>query len=359
MSVSFSLNAGTSASASASAAGKVSAAGSDAHTDQATDSGAAFEALLGLTMVTVTEPLATEHPASALADAALLQAANAEKDTECAEKTDKDECDHAVDSLLTQLPVAWQGWQAPPPVSPSQTVSHSAASSESLDGITLVNAADTANTVGPAVQKQLAAQASAAMPDAILTSVLQDASMANPETQDQQKPIAGAFAQALQPAMHIGQEKNIHAAASASVHAPLGSSSWPKEFSQQVSWLAKSDIQLASLTLNPPELGPVRVELQLNGAETTAHFSSPVHEVRQAIEGALPELKSLMEASGLSLTDASVNHGTQERRQRDDNNEKPDQVSNAATNSAADTGTTTIAVPAIRSLSKRLIDLYA
>lgn len=142
------------------------------------------------------------------------------------------------------------------------------------------------------------------------------------------------------------------------VHAPLGSERWNHAFSQQISWLAKSAVQSASLMLNPPELGPVRVELQLSGNETSAHFSSPVPEVRQAIEAALPELKSLMASTGLSLADASVNQGGYEHRQQQGSNDQPNQTTNSASVFAADT--TTVTTPAnVRTLSKRLVDLYA
>ncbi len=146
-----------------------------------------------------------------------------------------------------------------------------------------------------------------------------------------------------------------------SLHSALGSSGWNHEFSQQIRWMTKHELHSASLSLNPPELGPIRVELQLTGKETTASFSSPLPEVRQAIEAAMPELKAMLEESGLNLAGASVeqdNRHLQHRNERerhahrptstsDDTQTNSDETDSALPRSAAATG------------DHRLLDLYA
>ena len=145
------------------------------------------------------------------------------------------------------------------------------------------------------------------------------------------------------------------------LHAPLGSSGWNREFSQQISWMSRNDLHSASLLLNPPELGPVQVELQLTGAETIATFSSPVPEVRQAIEAALPELKALMEESGLHLASAGVDQdsrhlhtgGDRERQARRHATTRNDNPSSGDSVEVTNTSATTHA------LHPQLLDLYA
>ena len=102
------------------------------------------------------------------------------------------------------------------------------------------------------------------------------------------------------------------------VHVPaaFGSSAWPQAFNQQVVWSASQQLQSASLTLNPPELGPVRIELKLTDTQAIAQFSSHQPEVRQAIEQALPQLKEMFASAGLQLQQASVDSGQSQQQER-------------------------------------------
>ncbi len=145
--------------------------------------------------------------------------------------------------------------------------------------------------------------------------------------------------------------------ANLSLPSPLGTPGWRQEFSQQIHWMARTDMQVASLSLNPPELGPVRVELQLSGAEATARFTSPLPEVRLAIESALPELKASMEASGLTLSGATVGHGQPDKRPP----ATPLERQSAAAGSDAEAeGSDGLAAPdRLRAHPHRLLDLYA
>ncbi len=91
------------------------------------------------------------------------------------------------------------------------------------------------------------------------------------------------------------------------IAAPLGSSAWPDEFSQTVSWISTRQNQIAELHLNPPELGPMSVTLTINDNQATALFSSPHSAVRDAIENALPKLRESLADNGIMLGNATVN----------------------------------------------------
>ncbi len=98
-------------------------------------------------------------------------------------------------------------------------------------------------------------------------------------------------------------------ATSLQVAAPLSSARWNSAFGEQVVWMAQKDMQVASLTLNPPDLGPVKIELKLHDTQAVASFSSAQPEVRKAIEDALPALKTLFADAGLDLRQADVGSG--------------------------------------------------
>lgn len=100
--------------------------------------------------------------------------------------------------------------------------------------------------------------------------------------------------------------QDVAAQEALAVRTPLRSPGWDAEFAQKVVWMAGRESQSAQLILNPPQLGPVEVRLTLSGGEAGAQFFSPHHNVREAIESAMPRLREMMAEAGLSLGQASV-----------------------------------------------------
>ena len=96
------------------------------------------------------------------------------------------------------------------------------------------------------------------------------------------------------------------AASSASLAPDVGSSEWGKALGQQVVHMGKAGPQVAELQLNPPGLGPLKVTLSMNDQQMQASFVSAHASVRLAIEAALPQLRSTLADSGISLGNTSV-----------------------------------------------------
>jgi flagellar hook-length control protein FliK len=96
---------------------------------------------------------------------------------------------------------------------------------------------------------------------------------------------------------------------SAALQQPVGSPGWGQELGQQMLFAVGSQQQLASLKLNPPQLGPLEVHLQLDNGQINAQFVSPHQAVRQALESAMPQLHDMFSNAGMSLAQASVNSG--------------------------------------------------
>lgn len=177
-------------------------------------------------------------------------------------------------------------------------------------------------------------------------------------------------AETMQPQSAQAAQAGLNATAAtpqAAVHVPaaFGSSGWPQAFGQQVLWSARQQLQSASLTLNPPELGPVRIELQLTELRASAQFSSPQADVRQAIEQALPQLKDLFASAGLELQQASVDSGQSRQQERQEWQEwqsaqsgTPAHAANAATPSENDNNDAGLP-RTVSALAQRLLDTYA
>ncbi|HVL75516.1 MAG TPA: flagellar hook-length control protein FliK, partial [Noviherbaspirillum sp.] len=64
----------------------------------------------------------------------------------------------------------------------------------------------------------------------------------------------------------------------------VGSPGWDQALGQRIVWMVNGEQQSASLTLNPPELGPLKVVLQMTSNQASASFVAAQPEVRQALE---------------------------------------------------------------------------
>ena len=89
----------------------------------------------------------------------------------------------------------------------------------------------------------------------------------------------------------------------------VGTPAWDGALAQKVTWMSNQQMQVAQLQLNPPDLGPMEVTLTVGtgpDAETRIEFTSPHLAVREALQSALPQLREMMENSGISLGSATV-----------------------------------------------------
>jgi flagellar hook-length control protein FliK len=95
----------------------------------------------------------------------------------------------------------------------------------------------------------------------------------------------------------------------------VGSPGWDQALGQKVVWMVAGEQQSASLTLNPPDLGPLQVVLEVSNNQATASFTSAQPEVRQALESAMPKLREMLGEAGIQLGQANVSAGTPNNQQ--------------------------------------------
>ena len=69
--------------------------------------------------------------------------------------------------------------------------------------------------------------------------------------------------------------------------------------------------QQAKLTLNPPELGTVNVQIEINQNEVKINLITQTSAARESLDAALPCLRELITEQGMNLTHADVSqqHG--------------------------------------------------
>ena len=96
--------------------------------------------------------------------------------------------------------------------------------------------------------------------------------------------------------------------------AAPGSADFGPQLGAQISTFVRDGIDHARLHLNPVEMGPVSVQIQLDGQTARVHLSAENPHTRQALEQALPLLASSLREAGLTLTGGGV---FEQPRQRD------------------------------------------
>lgn len=138
----------------------------------------------------------------------------------------------------------------------------------------------------------------------------------------------------------------------AELRAPPGTPAWTDELGTQLAWMVERGEQIASLRLNPDNLGPLEVRIAVREGETTVWFGASHADTRNAIEQSLPRLREMLSASGLSLANAEVFSHTPRDPQR---GFTAAALTRASQESGADAGE-----DPVTSVTRRgLIDLYA
>ena len=169
-------------------------------------------------------------------------------------------------------------------------------------------------------------------------------------------PSIASFTQ--QVAVSSGQ---INAASQSEHLAPrVGTPLWDQAIGQKIIWMVAGGNQTAELTLNPPDLGPMQVILNVSNEQTNATFISSQPDVREALESAMPKLRQMMEDAGLQLSGFSVKadasgQGSQFSGERSFSQSRS--TPNQTGNTLAGVGTSTIAKPVTSSLG--IVDTFA
>jgi flagellar hook-length control protein FliK len=99
------------------------------------------------------------------------------------------------------------------------------------------------------------------------------------------------------------------------INATPGRTGWDQAISQKMVWMVGSGDQSATLTLNPPDLGPLQVVIHVHNDQADATFISDNSEVRRALHDGLSNLKDMLGQSGINLGQANINSSQQQQQQ--------------------------------------------
>lgn len=95
-------------------------------------------------------------------------------------------------------------------------------------------------------------------------------------------------------------------ASAAVLNQPLGNPAWQQALGQQLSYFSRNNIHNAEIRLHPEELGSLQINLRLNNDQAQLHFVTGNHQVRAALEAAMPHLRTSLAESGINLGESGV-----------------------------------------------------
>lgn len=107
---------------------------------------------------------------------------------------------------------------------------------------------------------------------------------------------------------------------STTLGTPVNAEEWAEEVSQKIVWFTGRHIQAAEMHLNPAELGPIDVRINVHNDVTTVTFNVQNSSVRELLEANVVRLREMMDANGVSLGDVNVDSGKQDAQQNDQQN---------------------------------------
>ena len=117
--------------------------------------------------------------------------------------------------------------------------------------------------------------------------------------------IAGA--QALQNAAAAASaDTSGPAAARVNVVSPLYTPGFAPEMAARLSVLTADGVQTAQLHLNPADMGPVMVQIVVEGQQARIEFQADQADTRAVLERSLPDLAAALRDAGLTLSGGGV-----------------------------------------------------
>lgn len=94
--------------------------------------------------------------------------------------------------------------------------------------------------------------------------------------------------------------------ATGTLQAEVGTPAWQQSLGQQIAVFTRDGVHHAELRLHPEDLGSLQISLRLNNDQAQLHFVTGDHQVRAALESAMPHLRTQLQESGIQLGQSSV-----------------------------------------------------
>ncbi|MHB8847940.1 MAG: flagellar hook-length control protein FliK [Burkholderiales bacterium] len=183
-------------------------------------------------------------------------------------------------------------------------------------------ATTTSNTTADQTALQPSLPTAAKFAETLKTAVLSGTDVTPPALQQTKDtvpplPVASMMPLLANPATMATIAQTSSLPATSGLAPSVGTAAWNQALGEKVVWMSgASGEQTASLSLNPPDLGPLQIVLNVNNNQANATFIAAQPEVRLAIEAALPKLHEMMNNAGIQLGQTNVRSDTSSQQDR-------------------------------------------
>lgn len=99
----------------------------------------------------------------------------------------------------------------------------------------------------------------------------------------------------------------------ARLSVPVNQAGWGESLGRQLNLLLARNMDSAQIQLDPPELGPLGVKIQINQDQVSLQFTSGHAVVREALEQSSQRLQQMLNDEGLELVDVGVSDDKSEQ----------------------------------------------
>ncbi|WP_100655801.1 flagellar hook-length control protein FliK [Alteromonas flava] len=86
------------------------------------------------------------------------------------------------------------------------------------------------------------------------------------------------------------------------------------QFAEKIRWIVNARSSFAEIRLDPPELGSVKVRVNMNGEAAQVNFVVQSPQARDALDQAIPRLKDMLNQQGIELGQSFVQQDNQQQQ---------------------------------------------
>ncbi|WP_207905794.1 flagellar hook-length control protein FliK [Aestuariirhabdus litorea] len=168
-------------------------------------------------------------------------------------------------------------------------------------------------------------------------------------------PIANGYAVQTREVQPGGQQQLV-----TEITQTVGTARWGEAVMDKVMWLSSQNVQSAQIRLDPPDLGPLEVKININSDQASVVFTSNHVQVRDALEQQLARLREMFDQQGMQLVNVDVsdqNLAQQNQREAQDPDALAAESSSGMGSDGEEQAEGELQVTAVKGLG--LVDYYA
>jgi flagellar hook-length control protein FliK len=138
-----------------------------------------------------------------------------------------------------------------------------------------------------------------------------------------------------------------------SVHADVDSAEFPQGVADKVSLVVDNGWSSAKLSVNPPQLGPIDLQIAVQGAHAQVAMSTHSAVTREALESSVPALRNMLNSQGFTQVSVDISQRSFQERSA------PEQGYNRTSGSARDTAPVSSSSAQVSRAPIGMLDTYA